>query len=453
VTSSVPFSSARKWAAVTATDRGSWLLGAPEVLLDRTGPAAGGRSASGAALAQASALAGGGTRVLLLGRSDDAPAGSGASARLPDAVRPVALLGLEQRVRPDAAETLRYFAGQDVQLKVISGDDPHTVAAVAAQVGVPGADDPVDARSLPAGGDPLADRVESHTVFGRVTPEQKRSMVGALRARGHVVAMTGDGVNDVLALKDADLGVAMGSGSPATRAVAQVVLLDNRFASLPRVLAEGRRVAGNVERVANLFLTKTFYALVLALLVGVARLPFPFLPRHLTVIATLTIGVPAFFLALAPNAERARPHFVPRVLRFAVPAGLLAALASFAAYAAARAHTRSDLTADRTTATITLFVVALFVLLLVARPWTAWKAALVAAMVAGFLLVLTVPWLKTFFALRPTSVTNDLLGVGIGVTACAVLLLVLRALHAVPATGGTAPGQPPGRATGSSGRS
>jgi cation-transporting ATPase E len=173
-------------------------------------------------------------------------------------------------------------------------------------------------------------------VFGRVAPHQKQAMVKALQSRGHTVAMTGDGVNDVLALKEADLGVAMGSGSAASRAVAPIVLMDSSFASLPSVLAEGRQVIANVERVANLFLTKTVYATLLALAVGVAQLPFPFLPRHLTIISSLTIGVPAFFLALAPNNRRYRPGFVGRVLRFAVPAGAVAATATMAAYALAR---------------------------------------------------------------------------------------------------------------------
>src|ERR1700719_1640058 len=161
-------------------------------------------------------------------------------------------------------------------------------------------------------------------------------MVKALQARGHTVAMTGDGVNDALALKDADIGVAMGSGAPATRAVAQVVLLDGRFANMPNVVPEGRRVIANVERVANLFVTKTFYAMMLAVAIGIARWPYPFLPRHLTIVSSLTIGIPAFFLALAPNQRRFEPGFVARVLRFAAGAGAVAAVSTFVVYAFAR---------------------------------------------------------------------------------------------------------------------
>ncbi len=200
--------------------------------------------------------------------------------------------------------------------------------------------------------------MDAASVFGRVSPHQKRAMVAALQGRGHVVAMVGDGVNDVLALKDADLGVAFGSGSGASRAVAHVVLVDDSFDALPAVVAEGRRVIANVERVASLFLTKTAYATLLALAVGVARLPFPFLPRHLTVVTALTIGTPAFFLALAPCSARARPGFVRRVLTFAVPAGALAAGATFLTYALMRSAGVA-LAEARTLATGVLFAVGL----------------------------------------------------------------------------------------------
>ena len=170
--------------------------------------------------------------------------------------------------------------------------------------------------------------LETHSVFGRVTPHQKRAMVGALQSKGHVVAMTGDGVNDALALKDADIGVAMGSGAAATRAVAQLVLLDGKFAALPGVVAEGRRVIANIERSANLFVTKTVYAVLLAIAVVIAGWRYPFLPRHLTIISTFTIGIPGFFLALAPNTRRYIPGFIVRVLRFTIPAGIVAVAAT-----------------------------------------------------------------------------------------------------------------------------
>ncbi|WP_309225182.1 HAD-IC family P-type ATPase [Salinispora sp. H7-4] len=266
--------------------------------------------------------------------------------------------------------------------------------------------------------------VESTTVFGRVGPYQKRSMVQALQRRGHTVAMTGDGVNDVLALKDADIGVAMGSGSPASRAVAQIVLLNNSFATLPAVVAEGRRVIGNIERVANLFLTKTVYSVLLAITVVLANLPYPFLPRHLTLIGSCTIGIPAFFLALAPNKERARTGFVGRVLRFAIPAGVLAATSTISAYVFARAHYDGDLKAETSVATLTLFLVALWALAVIARPYTWWRILLVATMGAAFLVVLVMPWLQEFFQLQLVGMTAPWTGVAIAATAGPVLELI-----------------------------
>jgi cation-transporting ATPase E len=274
----------------------------------------------------------------------------------------------------------------------------------------------------------MAEALDEGTVFGRVTPQQKRDMVGALQSRGHTVAMTGDGVNDVLALKDADIGVAMGAGSEATRAVAQIVLLDNSFATLPSVVAEGRRVIGNITRVATLFLVKTVYSVLLALLVVCWQVEYPFLPRHLTLLSTLTIGVPAFFLALAPNRERARPHFVRRVMRYSVPGGVVAGVATFVTYLIARHHYTGagSLDAETSAATLTLFLISLWILAIIARPYTWWRVLLVAAMGVAFLVVLVVPWLQHFFALKLVGVTMPWIAVGVAVVASAALELVWR---------------------------
>jgi cation-transporting ATPase E len=330
---------------------------------------------------------------------------------------------LEQRIRSDARPTLDYFAEQDVQVKVISGDNARSVGAVAGTLDLPGADAAVDARSLPEEPEQLQDQVEAGTVFGRVTPAQKRSMVGALQARGHTVAMTGDGVNDVLALKDADIGVSMGSGSPATRAVAQIVLLDNKFATLPYVVAEGRRVIGNIERVANLFLTKTIYSVTLAVLVGAASVPYPFLPRHSTIVNWFTIGIPAFFLALPQNNERAQGAFVRRIMRMALPAGIITGACSFASYLIARSGEHVTQEQSGTATLITLYALATFVLAMVARPMAVWKVGLIAAMIAGFSVPLAVPWLRDFFALdvsRPVLVVEAL-----GVAAAGMVLILI----------------------------
>jgi cation-transporting ATPase E len=407
------FSSARRFSGAGFGARGDWLMGAPDTLLAQAvDPDAAERA--GVLVDDHSRQ---GQRVLLLSRVNGEPGDTAPPNE------PVAVLALEERVRGDAADTLAYFGKQGVAIKVISGDDPRTVGAVADRVGIPGADQPMDARELPTDAEDLADRLEETSVFGRVAPHQKQAMVRALQSRGHTVAMTGDGVNDVLALKDADLGVAMGSGSAASRAVAPIVLLDSSFASLPSVLAEGRQVIANVERVANLFLTKTVYATLLALAVGVAHVPFPFLPRHLTIISSLTIGVPAFFLALAPNNRRYHPGFVGRVLRFAVPAGAVAATTTFAAYALARDTEGVGQTEARTVATITLFMVALWVLSILARPASPWRAGLIAAMAIAFVLILSIPGLREFFAIDMPSRLVSLSAVGLAAMAGVALEL------------------------------
>lgn len=417
-TRTLPFSSARKYSGATLDgpdgEPTTWLLGAPDVLL----PAGDHR------LADVDDLNAQGLRVLLLARSahelDD--------PEIARDVRPVALVVLEQRLRPDAPGTLRYFAEQGVRAKVISGDNAVSVGAVAAHLGLPGADAPVDARELPSDKAAMAAALDHSAVFGRVTPQQKRDMVAALQSRSHTVAMTGDGVNDVLALKDADIGVAMGSGSEATRAVAQIVLLNNSFATLPSVVAEGRRVIGNITRVATLFLTKTVYSVLLAILVACWQIPYPYLPRHLTLLSTLTIGIPAFFLALAPNKERARPHFVRRVMRYAIPSGLITGVAAFVTYLLARGYYSGpgSLSAETSAATLTLFLAALWVLAIIARPYTWWRIALVLAMGLGFVLVLITPWLQHFFALRLVGTTMPWAAVAIAVAAAVLLEITWR---------------------------
>jgi len=228
-------------------------------------------------------------------------------------------------------------------------------------------------------------------------------------------------VNDALALKDADLGIAMGSGSGASRAVAKVVLLDDDFAVLPSVVAEGRRVLANIERVANLFLTKTFYAVVLALATGIFRIPFPFLPRHFTIISAITIGIPGFFLALAPNARLARPGFLTRVLRFAIPAGVVAGIATFGAYLVARGGSDADLEEARTVAVVVLFVIALWVLAYLSRPLLTWRGILVLAMAGLFVGACAIGWFSDYFALELPGAGGLLAAIGVGAGAGALL--------------------------------
>ena len=417
-TAVAPFKSATKWSGASYDGNGNWVIGAPDVLLEPSSPAA----------ERAEQIGAGGLRVLLLGSSDRGVDDAGAPGR----VNPAALVVLEQRVRPDARDTLDYFASQNVSIKVISGDNAVSVGAVAGSLGLDGAT--MDARELPGEPDALAAAMDSHTTFGRVRPDQKRAMVHALQARDHTVAMTGDGVNDVLALKDADIGVAMGSGSPASRAVAQIVLLDNKFATLPYVVGEGRRVIGNIERVSNLFLTKTVYSVLLALLVGLAGLSsklfgtapllYPFQPIHVTIAAWFTIGIPAFILSLAPNNERARPGFVRRVMTSALPTGLLIGLSTYGSYLLAYPGTDGTVLAQTrasTAALITLLIGALWVLAVVARPYQWWRVALVMASFLGYVVIFAIPLAREKFMLDASDPAITTPAVLIGLVAAALI--------------------------------
>jgi cation-transporting ATPase E len=410
----VPFSSERKWSASGFAGHGTWLLGAPEVI-DVADPH--GLRAVAAALAET------GSRVLALACTDAPLHGD----VLPPGLSVVAVIELCERARPEVTATLGYFADQDVTVRVMSGDNPDTVRAVAERVGVGDASRSVDARNLPPPEDPaFAETVEENRVFGRVTPEQKRQMVDALQARGHAVAMTGDGVNDVLALKDAELGVAMGSGSPITRGVAQVVILDDNFDVLPSVVGEGRRVLANIELVAALFLVKNVYLLILSVAASITGWPYPFLPRHLTLISAVGIGIPGFFLAMGPNQRRFVAGFLRRVITFSGLAGTVTATAVLLTYAVARGEGLSG-DASRTAAITATVVVTLWVLWIVSRPSTGWRALLVAAMAALFLAAYMTPGVDSFFSLqhRP-SLEITLQALALGAAAAAVIDLVSR---------------------------
>lgn len=409
ITATAAFKSATKYSGVSFGEHGNWLIGAPDVLL-RPGSAA---------AARAERIGAAGLRVLLLGVTEVGVDQPDAPGRL----TPLALVVLEQKVRPDARAALEYFAEQSVSIKVLSGDNAVSVGAVAGALGLHG--HTMDARELPTDPAALADALQECTTFGRVRPDQKRAIVRALQARRHTVAMTGDGVNDVLALKDADIGVAMGAGSAAARAVAQIVLLDNRFATLPYVVGEGRRVIGNIERVANLFLTKTVYSVLLAVLVGVQcllskalhadPLLYPFQPIHATIAAWFTIGIPSFILSLAPNNERAHPGFVRRVLSSAVPAGLIVGAAAFASYLVAyrgRHATFAQQDQASTAALITLLVAALWVLAVAARPYQWWRVALILASGLAYVVIFSLPMARKAFLLDPSHVTPTALGIG-----------------------------------------
>lgn len=411
----IPFDSTRKWAAVAGT-AATWYFGAPEIIsetaLNRDD-----------VMKQVHDLATTGARVLCLAHSPHTGLDPETPTFLPE-MQGVLLVVLEEEIRPDASETMRYFLEQNVQIKVISGDNPTTVGAIARRVGIKTSGDikVMDARDLPPSvweGDveSLAEIMEEYDVFGRVTPEIKRAMVHALQLRAHTVAMTGDGVNDVLALKDADLGIAMGSGAQATKAVAKVVLVDGKFSKLPSVVAEGRRIIANMERVSSLFLTKTTYSAVLAILVSLFAWRYPFLPRHLTVIGSLTIGIPAFFLALEPNKRIYRPGFLERTLWLAIPAGIVLAAAGLTTYRWYWAETQLA----ATVATLTVVSGGLYLLFVMSRPLTVLRTILLSSMVVLASTLVLVPFFRAFFALQlPTG--GSWLAIGVGFTVVALLL-------------------------------
>ncbi|WP_312981211.1 HAD-IC family P-type ATPase [Corynebacterium sp.] len=416
----IPFNSKWKYSGVQCAGH-AWILGAPDVLLSE-----------GIAADTAKEFGDRGLRVLAFGRVEgtlQSPDGDAGMADAPSIGEPV-LVTLGQQLRPDAKETLDFFDTQDVDLKIISGDNPDSVAAVAR-----GATDrelvAVDARTLDDLGEAdFDDEVARANVFGRVRPEQKQQMVESLHRAGRTVAMTGDGVNDVLALKKADIGVAMGAGAPATRSVAQLVLLTNRFSALPKVVGEGRRVIGNIERVANLFLTKTVYSVVLALVVAVMGISFPFQPIHVTITGWFTIGIPAFILALAPNNERPRDGFLRRVLSLAVPSGLLVggfAVALWIAVYPGGDAPEIERAQAGTAVLLALIVMGLWVLGIVARPLVWWKILLLVGCVAGYALLFTVPFLRELVLLEPGDTRLMLLGLVVG----AVGALVIEVVHRV----------------------
>ncbi|MDO4271751.1 MAG: HAD-IC family P-type ATPase [Candidatus Saccharibacteria bacterium] len=411
-TAEVPLSSSRKWSAIQMAGR-SYLFGAPEIVLAGMDDELGG-------LATARQLATKGSRVLALVELSE---WLNDKAELVKYERQsLALVVLAEKIRPDAAQTLDFFARQGVDVKVISGDSPQTVGAIASRVGLH--PEIFDARNLPdATKQPreFLRIVKQHNVFGRVLPEQKRQIAMALQGDGRVVAMTGDGVNDALALKKADLGIAMSSGTTATKAVAEVVLMDNKFSHLPAVLGEGRRVAANIERVSNLFIIKNVYVAVLALASTTLGLTYPFLPAQMTVISTLSIGIPAFFLALAPNNRRYQTGFLRRVLSFAIPAGLIMAVAMIVGYYIVNRQGMS-LAAAGTSTSIIAMVIGLAILIYLARPIRGWKLLLILACGGLFAAYVSWPPLARVFNLELVVST---LPITFAVAATAIITITL----------------------------
>ena len=477
VAARVPFSSERKWSAIvkpavpSSTAQGGegapssvvlsagrspepkdltiWYLGAPEVILASLAIDAGARASI---LAQVNAHAADGARVLLIAcaRLDggaDRVCSFSNDPRLDPHATPVALVLCAERIRPDAERTLAWFREQGVRCRVISGDNPVTVGAIARRVKLTGERKPVamDARDLPDDIDELARTLEGVDVLGRVLPDQKKAIVQALHAQGHVVAMTGDGVNDALAIKEADLGIAMGNAASATKSVAQVVLVDSKFSHLPEVMARGRQVMANMERVAGLFLVKTVYSALISLGVVLTAIPFPYLPRHITYIGALTIGMPAFILALAPNTRRYVPGFLRRVVRFAVPGGVAIGLSVLASSWLLPGVMGWDVDADadlaqlRAVNAILVFALSVAVLARVSRPLNTWRGWLVAAFGSAGVIGLFIPFVAGFFALQvPTGRVLVATLVALGASA-AVFALCHAAVWAITRIGAHCP--------------
>ena len=405
------FSSSTKWSGADFGENGRYVVGAPEFIM-------GDRYDS--IRSEAEPWSERGCRVLLLAAYDTAfDDGPLQSAH----VAPIALVFLSNLLRPDAQETFRYFASQGVSVRVISGDNPITVAQVATRAGIENADRYVDATTLSTEQD-FEEAVKYYTVFGRVTPEQKRYLVRAFQKQGHTVAMTGDGVNDVLALKDANCGIAMASGSQAASQVAQIVLLNSQFSAMPAIVAEGRRVINNIQRAASLVLVKNIFSFALTLLLLFIDMPYPLLPIQLSLISTFTIGIPSFFLALEPNYARVEGKFMRNVIRRAMPGGLtnltIVLLAGF--------FTSTFGLSNEQLNTICVWVmsaVGLVTLYHVSVPFTRLRLAVLAAMTAAMLFSLLV--IPAFFDLPALNASSALILVTL-LLACPTVMRFFRVI-------------------------
>lgn len=379
------FSSSLKYGSVTFSD-GTYLLGAPEFIMHED---------FARIEEEIIPYADKGDRVLLFARYD----GENVENGINGSVTPLGFVALANPIRENAVKTFEYFKSQGVAIKVISGDNPRTVSRIAIQAGIESAESFVDAATLDTE-DKIADAVNKYTVFGRVTPKQKKQLVKALQAKGHTVAMTGDGVNDILAMKDADCSVAMASGSEAAAHAAQVVLLDSDFAHMPDVVYEGRRVVNNIQRSASLFLVKNIFSLLLSLFSVILMVTYPLEPAQVSLISMFTIGVPGFLLALEQNKDRIKGHFITNVMLKALPGGLTDVIAVGALVVCGEVFCISDASIG-TIATLVLSVVGFMILFKISEPLNGMKYAVIIGNIAG--LVFSGFFLKKLFALTDLS--------------------------------------------------
>lgn len=416
----LPFSSALRFSGVEFASSGAWILGAPEVLL----------SPGSAPALLAGELAASGLRVMVLGHAPALARDSSGSVaqQVPQGLNPQFFVIFREQVRSEAPATLAYFREQGIDLKVFSGDNPRTVAAAAQAAGMDTSAGAVDASTLPEEGPELVEAALTHSVFGRVSPEQKKNMVLGLRKAGRVVAMTGDGINDALALKHADLGIAMGNAAPATKAVSRLVLLDGRFDRLPSVLAEGRKIIANIERVTNLFLTKTAFAIFLGLTLGFLCWQFPFLPRQYSTADLLIVGGPAFFLTMLPNKRRYVSGFLNRALHYAIPSAVI--ITAVLVFVTGYGHSHAGVaTSEIQTATfIALVLMGVYNITTVTRPLRGVRLLIVAGMYLGLALVLILPPSLWYHQFTVPHGSYLLVTLGTAIMGCLLIELNLK-LH------------------------
>ena len=391
----VPFSSRRKWGGIILKDYGAWVMGAPEILY-------GDRYEEVSETIEVEARKG--KRVLVLAKVNQDTLKNG----ITESIQDEAIILIEDVIRRSAPKAVEYFNEQGVMVKVISGDSPVTVSAVAIRAGIKDADRYIDARKLPTEMEALMPLVEKYTVFGRVTPHQKKEIVRALQKNNHTVAMTGDGVNDVLALKESDCGIAMANGSDATKAVAQLVLLNSDFGSLPKVVSEGRKQINNLERVAELYLSKTAFFLFLAIIFSVARLPYPIDPIQGALVGSCAIGIPSFFLAMLPFKGRVQGDFLKRILTACIPNGVIMGILVTVSYMLAhswgtRFHEASSV------AVLVLVGVSLVILVKVSTPLNKFKVGLIIAMCIASGICYLTPIGRWVFSLKPINLNEWLL--------------------------------------------
>ena len=420
----INFSSSRKWSGAafhSGKAEGSWVLGAPEKLYDSI------KDENDKITNYIHKLSDRGRRVLMLSyQREDFKHTKLHDEDIKASFKPVAIISLKETLRKDAKDTIEYLREQEVGIRILSGDNPRTVAAIAREIGVDFDGVGYDARKLPVAEEEMAEVLDNHVVFGRVNPDQKKAIVMALQSRGHVVAMVGDGVNDAMAVKQSDVGVAIGSGSDATRAVSRFILLDGDFSKFPSIVAQGRKVISNIERVSLLFLSKTVYMMLFSIIFGLFAWGFPLLPRHLSALDGLTIGIPAFFLAMMTSSQRYTPGFLERTLKRAIPNGIVVAFVIVLTRLYMNANSPYEAYIEPTAICIIIGLLGLWILATQSRPVTLQRLSVNISMYIGLIGVLFIPILSDFFSFNLPYGDLLIFTLIISIFGCALIEIVNR---------------------------